>query len=154
LHVLDILKSNGLEDAVWALKAFSPDQCRMLAIGAARQLQHVWSDAETLLDMAEAYVIKKPEAPSLIELTKQITLARYKAESDTRTDAEKTAQRAMYYSLKTAMAMPTSISAMSGMAESALLLVNYAGSLQDVPEYDPVGTFTKACIFVEERGVD
>lgn len=160
LPILHILKSNGLADALWALKATSPDQCKMFAVGAARQLQHLRPYAKAIFDVAEAYVVGEPEAVSLDELSRRITLARYTAEASAKSVAERTADRAMLYALKTAIAVPSALSlvnsvagvSMAGMAEGTLTLVNYAVALQSAAVYDSDAVFSKACTYVEERG--
>ena len=79
LHLLEILRINGEEDALWALRAFSKEDCQIFAVGAARQVQHLWAGAENVLDMAEAYVLKRPvngvNPPSLEDLNKARLMA-------------------------------------------------------------------------------
>jgi hypothetical protein len=79
LHLLEILRINGAEDALWALRTFSKEDCQIFAVGAARQVQHLWAGAENVLDMAEAYVLKRPvngvNPPSLEGLNKARSMA-------------------------------------------------------------------------------
>ena len=74
LHLSQILSINGAADALWSLRAFSKEDCQIFAVGAARQVQHLWAGAENVLDMAEAYVLKRPvngvNPPSLEDLNK------------------------------------------------------------------------------------
>ena len=57
-----ILESNGLDDALWALRAVEPTpelvrDCRLFAAACARQVQHLLTDPRSLasLDVAERY---------------------------------------------------------------------------------------------------
>jgi hypothetical protein len=83
LHLLEILRINGAEDALWALRTFSKEDCQIFAVGAARQVQHLWAGAENVLDMAEAYVLKRPvngvNPPSLEDLNKARLMAEARA---------------------------------------------------------------------------
>lgn len=60
LPLLSILDSNGLDDAIWALRAI--DDCpeiRLFAVRCVRQVQHLLTDSRSLdaLDIAERYAI-------------------------------------------------------------------------------------------------
>lgn len=60
LSLLTILKSNGLDDAIWSLRAI--DDCqeiRLFAVRCVRQVQHLLTDSRSLnaLDVAERYAI-------------------------------------------------------------------------------------------------
>jgi hypothetical protein len=53
-----ILDSNGLDDALWCLRALGPEHdrtCRLYAVWCARQVQHLMKDARSIaaLDIAE-----------------------------------------------------------------------------------------------------
>ena len=63
LSLLTILESNGLEDAVWCLRA-TPDsdsKARLFAVFCARQVQHLNPDPEVAeaIDTAEAFALGK-----------------------------------------------------------------------------------------------
>lgn len=60
LSLLTILESNGLDDAVWALRAI--DDCpeiRLFAVRCVRQVQHLLTDQRSIdaLDVAERYAL-------------------------------------------------------------------------------------------------
>ena len=61
LSLLDILESNGIQDAIWALRAVDDPACerdaRIFAVRCVRQLQHLLSNEQSLkaLDVAEKY---------------------------------------------------------------------------------------------------
>lgn len=54
-----ILKSNGLEDAIWALRTVNghDEEIRLFAVVCARQIQHLMSDPRSIqaLDVAERF---------------------------------------------------------------------------------------------------
>lgn len=58
LPLVEILKSNGLNDAIWCFRAVDHKNVRLYAIACAREVQHLMTDARSLkaLDVAEAYV--------------------------------------------------------------------------------------------------
>lgn len=59
VSLLHILNSNGLDDALWALRASdaSDRECRLYAVWCARQVQHLMTDQRSLdaLDVAERH---------------------------------------------------------------------------------------------------
>jgi hypothetical protein len=59
LSLLEILKSNGLDDALWCLRAVDghDKEIRLYAVWCARQVQHLMKDPRSLaaLDVAEAF---------------------------------------------------------------------------------------------------
>lgn len=59
LSLLEILKSNGLDDALWCLRAVDGHdrEIRLYAVWCARQVQHLMTDPRSLaaLDVAEAF---------------------------------------------------------------------------------------------------
>jgi hypothetical protein len=58
LPLVEILKSNGLDDALWCLRSVDHKSVRLYAVACAREVQHLMTDARSLkaLDVAEAYV--------------------------------------------------------------------------------------------------
>ena len=59
LSILHIIESNGIQDAIWALRAVDgwDREIRLFAVWCARQVQHLMSDERSLkaLDVAERY---------------------------------------------------------------------------------------------------
>jgi hypothetical protein len=57
LPLVEILKSNGLDDALWCLRSVDHKSVRLYAVACAREVQHLMTDARSLkaLDVAEAY---------------------------------------------------------------------------------------------------
>ena len=54
-----ILESNGLDDAIWALRSIDAPEVRLFAVRCVRQVQHLLTDERSLraLDVAEAYAV-------------------------------------------------------------------------------------------------
>lgn len=54
-----ILDSNGLDDAIWALRTLDAPEVRLFAVRCVRQVQHLIKDEHPLkaLDIAEKYAI-------------------------------------------------------------------------------------------------
>lgn len=54
-----ILESNGLEDAIWALRSIDTPEVRIFAVRCVRQIQHLISDERSLnaLDVSEMYAV-------------------------------------------------------------------------------------------------
>ena len=59
LSILTIMKSNGLDDALWALRAVKgyDREIRLFAVWCARQVQHMMTDNRSIaaLDVAERF---------------------------------------------------------------------------------------------------
>ena len=57
LPLVEILKSNGLDDAIWCLRSVDHKNVRLFAVACAREVQHLMTDSRSLkaLDVAEAY---------------------------------------------------------------------------------------------------
>jgi len=59
LTILEVLDSNGLDDALWCLQAVDTheSELRLFAVWCARQVQHLMTDERSIkaLDVAEAY---------------------------------------------------------------------------------------------------
>jgi hypothetical protein len=59
LRILTILDSNGIEDALWCLRAVTGHdrEIRLYAVWCARQVQHLMTDSRSIaaLDVAERY---------------------------------------------------------------------------------------------------
>jgi len=59
LSILTIIESNGLDDALWCLRAVdgSDKEIRLFAVWCARQVQHLMTDKRSIdaLDVAEKY---------------------------------------------------------------------------------------------------
>ena len=59
LSLKHILDSNGLDDAIWALRSIDAPEVRLFAVRCVRQIQHLISDERSLnaLDVSEAYAV-------------------------------------------------------------------------------------------------
>lgn len=59
LSFKSILDSNGLDDAIWALRSIDAPEVRFFAVRCVRQIQHLISDERSLnaLDVSEAYAV-------------------------------------------------------------------------------------------------
>ena len=60
LSLLTILESNGISDAIWALRAIDDyPEIRLFAVRCVRQIQHFLTDIRSLdaLDIAELYAV-------------------------------------------------------------------------------------------------
>jgi hypothetical protein len=57
LPLVEILKSNGLDDAIWCLRSVDHKSVRLYAVACAREVQHLMTDERSLkaLGVAEAY---------------------------------------------------------------------------------------------------
>ena len=59
INLLYVLESNGLDDALWALRASNATDrdCRMFAVTCARSVQHLMTDQRSIdaLDVAERF---------------------------------------------------------------------------------------------------
>jgi hypothetical protein len=69
LAILTILEANGLDDAIWCLRAVEghDKEIRLYAVWCARQVQHLMKDPRSVaaLDVAEAYAHGKVTADEL-----------------------------------------------------------------------------------------
>ena len=70
LSLLDILESNGLDDAIWCLRAVEGHdrEARLYAVWCARQVQHLMTDPRSVaaLDVAEGYANGEASESELI----------------------------------------------------------------------------------------
>lgn len=59
LSFKSILDSNGLDDAIWALRSIDAPEARLFAVRCVRQIQHLISDERLLnaLDVSEMYAV-------------------------------------------------------------------------------------------------
>ena len=59
LSFKSILDSNGLDDAIWALRSINAPEVRLFAVRCVRQIQHLISDERSLnaLDVSEMYAV-------------------------------------------------------------------------------------------------
>lgn len=59
LSFKSILDSNGLDDAIWALRSIDAPEVRLFAVRCVRQIQHLISDERSLnaLDVSEMYAV-------------------------------------------------------------------------------------------------
>ena len=70
LPLIHILKINGLNDALWALRTTDCDrESRLLAVAYARQVQHLMADERSVscLEVAERFANGKATLDELIE---------------------------------------------------------------------------------------
>ena len=70
LPMVTILDLNGLDDALWALRATDCDrESRLLAVAYARQVQHLMTDERSIacIDVAERFANGKATREELIE---------------------------------------------------------------------------------------
>ena len=93
LSLLTILGSNGISDAIWALRAI--DDCpeiRLFAVRCVRQIQHFLTDIRSLdaLDIAELYAVGGTTDEDL-------AAAWYAARAAARDDARAAAGAAAWY---------------------------------------------------------
>ena len=69
LPLITILESNGLEDAIWCLRAVDgiEKETRLFAVACARRVQHLMKDQRSLnaLDVAERYALGNATAEEL-----------------------------------------------------------------------------------------
>ena len=57
LHLSTVLDSNGLDDAIWCLRAEpTPERIQRFALAVARRVQHLHPQAKATLDIVERYL--------------------------------------------------------------------------------------------------
>ena len=97
LSFKSILDSNGLDDAIWALRSIDAPEVRLFAVRCVRQIQHLISDERSLnaLDVSEAYAVG--------EATKdELSAARYAALDAAWYAARDAARAAAWYAARDA----------------------------------------------------
>jgi hypothetical protein len=94
LPLVEILKSNGLDDAIWCLRSVDHKSVRLYAVACAREVQHLMTDERSLkaLDVAEAYANGQATEEEM-EQAKDAAYAAYAAYA---------AAKAAYYAAKAA----------------------------------------------------
>lgn len=98
LSILEILESNGLKDAIWALRAVEDPACerdtRIFAVRCARQVQHLLSNEQSLkaLDVAEKYACGEASNEELAVTQAVTQAAAWAAARDATWDAARDAQ--------------------------------------------------------------
>lgn len=95
LSFKSILDSNGLDDAIWALRSIDAPEVRLFAVRCVRQIQHLLTDERSLhaLDVSEAYAVG--------EATKdELSAAGYAAEAAARDAARDAAEAAAGYAAR------------------------------------------------------
>ena len=95
LSILTILDSNGVEDAIWALRAVDgyDKEIRLFAVWCARRVQHLMKDERSIkaIDVAEAYANGKATKEELAAALDAAWDAALDAESDAAWDAARAA---------------------------------------------------------------
>ena len=85
LSLLEILKSNGLDDALWCLRAVDgyDKEIRLYAVWCARQVQHLMTDKRSLdaLDVADAFANGKVTKKELAAARDAARAAAWSAEA-------------------------------------------------------------------------
>ena len=96
LPLVEILKSNGLDDAIWCLRSVDNKSVRLYAVACAREVQHLMTDARSLkvLDVAEAYA----NASATEEELEQARVSAYAAAAAAAAAANAAADAACYAS--------------------------------------------------------
>ena len=93
LAITKIVESNGLEDAIWCLRAVDGHEreIRLFAVGCARAVQHLMTDPRSIaaLDVAERYANGLATSD---DLTSAWADARAAARADARADARAAAR--------------------------------------------------------------
>ena len=57
LHLITVLTSNGLDDAIWCLRTEpEPERTQRFALAVARRVQHLHPKAKATLDIVERYL--------------------------------------------------------------------------------------------------
>ena len=57
LHLITVLTSNGLDDAIWCLRTEpTPERIQQFALAVARRTQHLHPQAKATLDIVERYL--------------------------------------------------------------------------------------------------
>ena len=120
LPLVEILKSNGFDDALWCLRAVDHRNIILFAIACAREVQHLMTDRRSVqaLDVAEAYVDGKATWEDL-EHARRAAYAAYAAYADAAAAAAAAAAYASAASAAYADASAASASAASAAYASA-----------------------------------
>ena len=97
LSILTILDSNGLNDAIWCLRAVEgyDKEIRLFAVWCARQVQHLMTDKRSLdaLDVAERYANGEATQDELVAAGDAAWVAARDAASDAARSAAWSAAR-------------------------------------------------------------
>ena len=100
LSILTILDSNGLNDAIWCLRAVEGKdrEIRLFAVWCARQVQHLMTDKRSLdaLDVAERYANGEATQDELVAAKADARAAMWAAEAAARVAAWFTADAARF----------------------------------------------------------
>ena len=98
LSIATILDSNGLDDAIWCLRAVEGGdrEIRLFAVWCARQVQHLMTDSRSLaaLDVAERYANKEASDAELISAWEDAWDAAVDAANAAAADASRAANAA------------------------------------------------------------
>ena len=80
LHLSTVLESNGLNDAIWCLRAEpTPERIQRFALAVARRVQHLHPQAEAVLDIVERYLSGQATTAELDTATYAASAATYAA---------------------------------------------------------------------------
>ena len=98
LSLMHILESNGLDDALWALRASdaTDKDVRLYAVWCARQVQHLMKDQRCIdaLDVAERFANGEATQDELEAAWAAASAAAWAAASDAASDAARVARMA------------------------------------------------------------
>ena len=123
LEIATIVESNGLDDALWCLRAVEGEdrKIRLFAVWCARRVQHLMTDPRSLkaLDVAEAYA------------NGTATLEELKKAGDAAWAATKAAARNAAWSAAKAVAWAAAWSAARVAAWDAVTAARYAATAAD-----------------------
>jgi len=128
LSLLEILKSNGLDDALWCLRAVDghDEEIRLYAVWCARQVQHLITDPRSLdaLDVADAFANGKATKAELAAARAAAwdaaeAAARYAAEDAARAAAEAAARDAAWDAARAAARAAAGAAAMAAAWDTA-----------------------------------
>jgi hypothetical protein len=96
LSLLTVLKSNGIEDAVWCLRTEpTPERTQRFALAVARRVEHLRPTAKAYNDITERYINGTVTKEKFYAATRAANAAAaYAAEADYTADAAGAAARA------------------------------------------------------------